>query len=456
MDIQQPDILGSFIGGMNAGRQRQSQQALSTLVPQALSGDASAIPRIAQYDPNAAIEIGKYVAGQSAQRDAVMKDFVTTGVHSLAAVANNPDQFYQTLQGLVQNPLFKQTGIDPSQITPDKVLQLQAQMGVTPVQPQTGFAPAGSTPYSRDATGAVTYGGTMPERSTSRDISAVNPNDFTPASLSKYKISGNYTDLVPMTKQTSESKSQLVDVVLPDGSIQKQWVVPGQSTGTPVGAPKASPNAVIGGREAQFIQRVINAAELGTKAVSNVMELPVGASSGLFGVGASPGHSLLGSAKGVLTNKMASQDVQDLNTMMVGLGRNLAGIETQGLAPQGAFTESFNQLQMREGDTNYTKLRKLAEMRQIIEYGLGPLLDNPRVPGEQKKGIQRIITNITTAVPFTQSDITTLQRKQETNPSYTFNDLAKDQGLSSGAAGGNDLAAAAAAELARRKASGPQ
>lgn len=36
-------------------------------------------------------------------------------------------------------------------------------------------------------------------------------------------------------------KPQLVDVALPDGSVQKQWVAPGQPAGTPVGAPTQKP-----------------------------------------------------------------------------------------------------------------------------------------------------------------------------------------------------------------------
>lgn len=183
------------------------------------------------------------------------------------------------------------------------------------------------------------------------------------------------------------------------------------------------------GREAQMFGRIVTSANLGVQALKNVVELPVGASTGIFGVGASPGKSLLESAKGALTNKLASQDVQDYNVMISGLSRNLSTMETQGLAPQGSFTESFNSVQLREGDTQMTKLRKLAESRQILEKGLEPALDNPRVPEAQKAEVRKLIADVQQAVPFEQHDLTVLRRIQSTHPNMTLQDVIKAKGL---------------------------
>lgn len=183
------------------------------------------------------------------------------------------------------------------------------------------------------------------------------------------------------------------------------------------------------GREAQMFQRVVSSANEAAQTIKNITELPEGASTGWLGVGASPGTGILASAKGVLTNKLASQDVQDFNTMLPGLGRSLATIGTAGLAPPGSLTEGFDKLQLREGDTGYTKLRKLAEYRQIVEKGLETNLDNPRIPKEQKDVVRRIIAVTREAVPFTHSDITQLQRRQQQNPDLTLQDIIEQNGL---------------------------
>jgi hypothetical protein len=183
------------------------------------------------------------------------------------------------------------------------------------------------------------------------------------------------------------------------------------------------------GREAQMFGRIVTSANLGVQAVKNVVELPTGASTGIFGVGASPGKSLLDSGKGVLTNKLSSQDTQDYNVMISGLSRNLSTMETQGIAPQGSFTESFNSVQLREGDTQMTKLRKLAEARQIIEKGLEPALDNPRLPESQKSEVRKLIADVQQAVPFEQHDLTVLRRIQSTHPGMTLQDVIKAKKL---------------------------
>lgn len=202
-----------------------------------------------------------------------------------------------------------------------------------------------------------------------------------------------------------------------------------------VGGPH-DPNAPgnMGSREATYFNRMVGGANQALADIKNIVALPVGATTGIFGVGASPGSSLLGSVKGVLTNKLASQDVQDFNSVLPGLERNLASIETAGLVPPQTFTNSFAKLEMREGDTNLTKLGKLAQMRQIIEAGLEPVVANPRIPKSQRDFVQKIIDGIQELVPFTRQDVIRLRQAQEKNPSITMGDLVKQNGLGAPAA----------------------
>ena len=186
------------------------------------------------------------------------------------------------------------------------------------------------------------------------------------------------------------------------------------------GGPKDPTKSSISGRESVMFGRVVSSANEAVAAIQNIVELPLGASSGVLGVGGSAGHGILSSTKAFLTNEVASQDVQDYNTMLAGVRRNLATIETVGLAPSGALTEGFGSLELRAGDTEITKMRKLAEMRQVVEKGLEPNLQNPRLPQEQKDLVQKIIGDVKKAVPFTVHDVTSFQRSGKENKGMTL------------------------------------
>jgi hypothetical protein len=191
------------------------------------------------------------------------------------------------------------------------------------------------------------------------------------------------------------------------------------------------------GREKVFSQRVITAANEAAQAIENIVELPVGASTGVLGVGKSPGHSLYESTRDVLRNKMSSQEVQDYNTMLAGIRRNMAAIESTGLSPSGALTDSMAAVEWREGDSNLTKLRKLAEIKQITHAGLDVQLADPAMPEAIKDVARKALKKIDDAVPFTHQDLT----KLEASPSKTINEVIKERGLT-----GGDIARPAAYE----------
>lgn len=193
------------------------------------------------------------------------------------------------------------------------------------------------------------------------------------------------------------------------------------------GGPK-DPDASTGmdSRSSVMFNRVASSAQAASKAISNIMELPISTSSGWFGT-AEPGHGLMASAKNVLAQKITGQEAQDFKTMVAGVSRNLSTIETAGLAPNGAITNSMNAVLLGEGDTQMTKLRKMAEMRQIVEENLKPQLANPKLAPAQKDLVRQIIGQVQQAVPFTHHDITLLQKSS--NPQATISDFATQSGL---------------------------
>lgn len=198
---------------------------------------------------------------------------------------------------------------------------------------------------------------------------------------------------------------------------------------TPLGKGAAAGAAGLSGRDAVFFKRVVGGANAATAAIKNIMELPAATSAGLFAGRGQPG-GLLNAAKESLTNTLTSQDVQDYNALVPGVTRNLGVIETAGLSVPGSMTHSMEGTLLKEGDSEMTKLRKMAEMRQIVETGLEPNLSDPKLPPEQKDLVKRIISDVQNAVPFTHHDLTMLQKSG--NPRETIGDIVKKRGLGGG------------------------
>jgi hypothetical protein len=209
------------------------------------------------------------------------------------------------------------------------------------------------------------------------------------------------------------------------------------------GGPK-DPNApaAAGSRESVFNDRVINAGVLGAQALTNIARLPTGASTGIFGtgVGATPGHGIFESSRDALRNTLAPQEVQDYNLMIAGLSRNLANIESAGLGVTQNFVDSLGSIQLRAGDTEVTKLEKLAEARQVIEKGLLTKLVNPRISQQQKDLMHQITEQVQTAVPYTMADVQDLKDKWSKGDNISLGQLMQQKGLAP--KGGNSSPAA--------------
>jgi hypothetical protein len=188
---------------------------------------------------------------------------------------------------------------------------------------------------------------------------------------------------------------------------------------------------VMGAREAVFFNRIVGGAKNAQQTIENIVKLPVGASAGVLGIGSKPGDSMWKAGVDTLRNTVSEQTVQTYNTMIAGLDANLAQIEGHGLATSDSFRGQYDRLALREGDTEFTRLRKLAEMAQTIESGLDPYLNNPRIPPQQRQYIQEVIAAVRRTIPFTHGDVAAL----ETAPGVvTLGDLIRNKGLDQPAA----------------------
>ena len=284
------------------------------------------------------------------------------------------------------------------------------------------------------------------------NLGKVDIDKFTPQSIATFQKTGNYQDLQAITKDiiptvrtmrvgTNEvtqqydpqSKSWTEIAKGPafkpdDGSSAGYRPKPGSTTGELEFIPggPADPNKVfpLGNRESVFINRIGIASNETAKDLKNIVRIPLTTSRGVFG-GRQQGGSLFDAGKESLANAMTTQDVQSYNTLASGLQRNLAAIEAAGLAPSGTLTHQMDAVIFKNGDTNYTKLQKLAQIKQIANAGIETTLSNPRLPEKQVKHFEGILNEINQAVPFDNGDLITLQQAHQTNPNVTINDIVK-------------------------------
>lgn len=189
-----------------------------------------------------------------------------------------------------------------------------------------------------------------------------------------------------------------------------------------------------GGRAAAQISRIITAAKDVTTGLQNVSELPVSANTGFFGqmMGGPRGVGLLHATREVLANQLSSQDVQDANATFVGIGKALGTLDAGGLQTSDTFMKQLDQLQLKPGDTGYTKMRKLAEMRQMADNALEAQLNGPLLSADQKKYATQLRADLEKSVPWSPRDVSKLE--QDKSPAATMGDYAKAIGLAHGAA----------------------
>lgn len=182
----------------------------------------------------------------------------------------------------------------------------------------------------------------------------------------------------------------------------------------------------LGNRESVFINRVILSGNEAARDLENVVKLPMSASRGVFG-GRGQTEGIFNAGKETLANQMTTQEVQSYNVLATGFQRSLAAIEASGLSPNVNLSHQMDAVIAKAGDSNFTKLQKLAQIRQIVEAGLETMSANPRVPDATKKHISEIMAKVERAVPFTQADLFELQTKQGTDPNITLGDVVKSK-----------------------------
>jgi hypothetical protein len=388
--------------------------ALGALVESASHPDAQALlakgatdPRIAAYldaikqgaqpsDPVAQKQavVDKYAKLWGTDNDATVQRLVQLGyLKPVPPVKGTVAQTMEAAQTLVAN------GEAPDLQTGLKMLQ---GVGVTKQPSKYSAGAVAASSGVAGGTGSGAAGGLGTPGATGDDYLKT----LSPAMQARVKNIAENPELLKNIPTAKGQRAAMQDAVL--------QYKPGAALGKDAGG--------MGAREAVFINRTLTSANEAAKDLENIAMLPMKSSSGFFG-GAHAGTTLLSAPMTALGNKMTSQEVQSYNTMATGFHRSLAGIESAGLAPTGQLTNQMDSVIFKEGDTELTKLQKLAQTRQIVEAGLETTLANPKLAPQQRDHVNTIMASVRKAVPYTMQDIIRLQAKWDDDPSATLSSI---------------------------------
>jgi len=191
--------------------------------------------------------------------------------------------------------------------------------------------------------------------------------------------------------------------------------------------PGTEPGPKIGSAIAALpLNRILGSAELATADIENMARVPVGeAGSGMIGFGRTPDGTILGGSAQNFRNHIISEDVDNFETMLTGLSRNLAAIEGQGAATGVAklADKIEGQVSIRRGDTYYTRAMRMAQIRQVVDHGLIAAKLNKAASPEQIARMNDLQASLATAIPYTVKDLQLLRRVHSNNPETTLGQL---------------------------------
>lgn len=166
-----------------------------------------------------------------------------------------------------------------------------------------------------------------------------------------------------------------------------------------------------GARATLGLLRVTTAAADAATGIDNLANLPANSNLGWFSQAAN-------TPRGALNRILSPQEAQDMRTTVAGLSRAMGGLATGGTAVNVDTQQSYDALIPQAGQTRFTALRQMGELRQQANNAIESALANPFITPPQKKNLLAAQAKIAHAVPWLPNDISALETSK--NPNATM------------------------------------
>jgi hypothetical protein len=160
-------------------------------------------------------------------------------------------------------------------------------------------------------------------------------------------------------------------------------------------------------------QRAVNSLGGVASALETIVELPQGSTTGWL-PNLQTKDGMFNAIRNQLGRKISPVDAELMNTTFTGIGRNLASIESSGLA-SGLSTLAS---QMEKGtyinagvDDPYKVAMKLADIKRIATENIQPSIDSGLMTDKQTKTAQDLVNRIDKIVPYNTRDVAIAYRE---------------------------------------------
>lgn len=182
-------------------------------------------------------------------------------------------------------------------------------------------------------------------------------------------------------------------------------------------------------RTTAVIQRQANAVNLVAAETGNIAAYGDLADlhSGVYGVGSGPGESVFDAGKDYLRMRTSSNGTRLYTQLAAGIRRQLGTAESPGYMVSNALMEQMSAYEFRAGEPVIMRMSKLAGIRQIMEETTHAMLATPGITPEQSRTLRAGLARIQKAIPYTQGEIVTLIRAQESDPRATLSSIRRMQ-----------------------------
>jgi hypothetical protein len=160
-------------------------------------------------------------------------------------------------------------------------------------------------------------------------------------------------------------------------------------------------------QQQSIAQRAVNSLGGVASALESIKELPVGTTTGLL-PNLTTKDGMINYVRNTMGRKISSRDAEMMNTLFTGIGRNLASIESSGIAT--GLVELSKQMQsgtyINSGvDDPYKVAIKLADIRRIATENIRPAIESGLMPKQQAATAEKLVKRIEEAIPFETIDV---------------------------------------------------
>jgi len=153
------------------------------------------------------------------------------------------------------------------------------------------------------------------------------------------------------------------------------------------------------------VQRAVNALGGVASAVEALGQLPSGTTTGVLG-NLQTRDGMFNFMRNAAGRTMSSSESKAVETLFIGITRNLAAIEASGAATGlvGLATQ-IEKLRPVAGDKAVDVALKMADIRRIATENIQPLIDSGLMPKQQAEVARKLTKRIEQAIPYTTQEV---------------------------------------------------